>query len=98
MLSAPFSHRLAVAAEFYTSACPPSERHVVSAADAPFSADGESYIQWWINRLSSVQDHACVEIESHDKQVFDWGCVHLSRLFSAFSDPFTIVSLAKNDY
>ena len=82
MPSAPSSHRLAVGAEFYTSVCPPAQRHVVSAADAPYSADGESYIQWWVARLSSVQGHACVEIESGDKQIFDWGSVHLSFLLS----------------
>ncbi|KAF8330241.1 hypothetical protein F5887DRAFT_895963 [Amanita rubescens] len=85
MPSAPFSHRLAVAAEFYTSACPPSQRHVVSAADAPFSADGESYIQWWVSRLSSVQDHACVEIESNDGQVFDWGLFGEKRLLTLWN-------------
>lgn len=78
MPSAPSSHKLAVGADFYTSVCPPAQRHVVSAADAPYSADGETYIQWWVSRLSSVQGHACVEIESHDKQVFDWGWVLFS--------------------
>ncbi|KAF8687525.1 hypothetical protein AX14_003679 [Amanita brunnescens Koide BX004] len=48
MRSSSFSHKLAVGADFYTPVCPPSRRHVVSAADAPYSADGETYIQWWV--------------------------------------------------
>ncbi|KAF8727155.1 hypothetical protein AX14_007554 [Amanita brunnescens Koide BX004] len=66
MPSSSSSHKLTVGADFFTSVCPPSQRHVVSAADAPYSADGETYIQWWVGRLSSVQ--ACVESVSHDEQ------------------------------
>ncbi|KAF8626972.1 hypothetical protein AX15_004612 [Amanita polypyramis BW_CC] len=76
------THRLAVSAEFYTSICPPSQRHVVPVDGAPLYADGAAYIQWWVDRLSSVQNYSCVEIDSGGKQVFDWALFGEKRLLT----------------
>ena len=62
---------LAVNAEFYSSICPPSNVYLLPSNGAPHDTDGASFIRWWVDRLSSVKDTQCVEIDAAKNQVFD---------------------------
>jgi len=66
----PMSGARAVSAEFWETACPKELRYVVSSKDAPNDAEGHVLIDWWVEKLGSVH-HACVEIDSSAKTVFD---------------------------
>ncbi|KAJ7456755.1 hypothetical protein B0H11DRAFT_2153812 [Mycena galericulata] len=61
----------AVSAAFYEKVCPRSAVHRVSAVGAPSEAEGSALLDWWVDRLSSVQGARCVEIDSSEQPVFD---------------------------
>ncbi|KAI6110436.1 hypothetical protein EDD16DRAFT_1611231 [Pisolithus croceorrhizus] len=63
---------LAVSAEFYEKTCggPEAKPYVISSAFAPNEEDGSTIIEWWTQRLTSVQER-CIEIDSTPHDLFD---------------------------
>lgn len=61
----------AVNAAFYQKVCPRSAIHTVSSVGAPTEAEGSALLEWWVERLSSVQGARCVEVDSSEQPVFD---------------------------
>ena len=70
-LSSSSSQARAISAEWWEKVCPKSRRVVVSSRDAPGGdVEGDKLIEWWIDKLASVQG-SCVEVDSSEKVVFD---------------------------
>lgn len=66
----PMSGPRAISAKFWESACPIEKCHVISSTSAPTNIEGSAMIDWWVERLNSVQT-SCVEIDSSGQTVFD---------------------------
>jgi hypothetical protein len=79
------THLRDVNAEFYSSICPPFKVYLLPSNNAPHDTDGASFVRWWVDRLSSVPEVTCVEIDADKKQVFDlWYVVSPSSKFKFF--------------
>ncbi|KAF9260588.1 hypothetical protein L218DRAFT_1002551 [Marasmius fiardii PR-910] len=65
-----------VSLEFFDSVCPKQERVVIDCAEAPTESEvsqGTELIDWWLERLRSVEDEPCVVIHStKHHMVFDF--------------------------
>ncbi|KAF5349790.1 hypothetical protein D9758_010219 [Tetrapyrgos nigripes] len=57
--------------DFFNSVCPPSARTVVSSADSPTDSGGKELVDWWVDKLSSVESDPCVVVDS-SKEIFDF--------------------------
>lgn len=66
----PMSGPRAISAEFWETVCPKEKRRVVSSKDAPSDAEGDVIMEWWVEKLKTVQD-GCVEIDSSQRIMFD---------------------------
>lgn len=60
----------AVSAEFWETACPPERRRAISSRDSPSTAEGNVLMDWWVEKLASVE-HGCVEVDSSERIIFD---------------------------
>lgn len=71
-----------VTAEFWEEVCPREARVSLSAFDAPLeTSDGETLIKWWVDRLKDIET-PCVEVDTTEKQVFDFKIFGSSRLLT----------------
>lgn len=84
--SDPDVHRIAVSDEFYNVVCPPSQVHLLPSRGAPHDTDGASYIQWWVDRLSTVPEITCLEIDADKDQVFDLWLFGEKRILTLWDD------------
>ncbi|KAG6837082.1 hypothetical protein H0H93_014974 [Arthromyces matolae] len=79
------SHRASVNAEFWDTLCPPSMRRVITSKDSPSNEDGKAIVDWWVERLKTVQDD-CVEIDSSEKIIFDRAFFDSNRVVSLWPE------------
>jgi hypothetical protein len=54
----------AVSVDFWKSICPQKKRHIINSRDQPWNTEGDVLMDWWIKRLSDV-DEPCVEISAY---------------------------------
>lgn len=66
----PGTNNAAISTEFWDIVCPPTMRLVISSQDSPSDTEGKVIVDWWVERLKTVQND-CVEIDSKEKAIFD---------------------------
>ncbi|KAG6916157.1 hypothetical protein DXG01_008209 [Tephrocybe rancida] len=81
----PTPQHAAVRAKFWDLVCPPESRRTISSKDSPSNADGKIIVDWWVERLKTVQDE-CVEIESKEKIIFDMPFFDSDRIVSLWPE------------
>ncbi|KXN89070.1 hypothetical protein AN958_06339 [Leucoagaricus sp. SymC.cos] len=62
----------AVHTKFWESICPREKRRVLNAAEMPRDVWGSGKVDWWKNKITEYGDTRCLEIDTHQKEIFDF--------------------------
>lgn len=62
----------AVHREFWELICPTENRHVISAADAPYNSWGSVLLKWWKEEIQKHENVVCLEVDTRPRPVFDF--------------------------
>ncbi|KAG6817112.1 hypothetical protein H0H87_012633 [Tephrocybe sp. NHM501043] len=89
----PVPHHTAASAAFWDLVCAGRQR-IISSKDSPSTASGKEIVNWWVERLKTVQDE-CVEIDSTDKVIFDIAFYDSDRIVSLWPE-FSLSPIMKN--